>query len=207
VVPGLLIIAFVIPLITVVPIQTDVIDLQLNYRYRHYTRQGSWDSVVSEVESTYTTYEISAAVDLDNLSLALRDQEVREYPVWVNVSSWSVGDSVRVGDQIVTVMGDSERYGFECWNVELLNGTDVYYSMEFGIFLGTYYYEWNSSGGSYFVSETCQIELIFENLDDFFNVEHEFNSDAILLSLIISEMAVIIWLIEKGERGVLLRKS
>lgn len=191
-----------------IPIQTtDGIELHLNYRYSQVTRQGNYHSTVSEVENAYATYDISAAVDLDNLSLVLSDNDVRGFPVWANVSSWSVGDSVRIGDQIVTVMGDSERDGFGCWIAELPNGTDVYYSIGWGIFLGTFYYELNSTEVPNFVSETRRIELTFENLDDFYNVEYKLSIDAVLLSLIILEIAAIIKLIVMSGRVDLLRKS
>ncbi|MFW9888103.1 MAG: hypothetical protein ACFFER_07975 [Candidatus Thorarchaeota archaeon] len=205
---SLVIIALCLPLITMIPIQkTDGIELRLNYQYTQYTRQGSYQSTVNEVENAYVTYEISAAVDLDNLSLVLSDNEVRGFPVWANASSWSVGDSVRIGDQIVTITGDSERDGFGCWIAELPNGTDVYYSMGWGIFLGTFYYELNSTEVPNFVSETRRIELTFENLDDFYNVEYKFSMDAVLLSLIILEIAAIIQLIVVSGRADLLRKS
>ncbi|MFX0056487.1 MAG: hypothetical protein ACFFAX_15450 [Promethearchaeota archaeon] len=205
---SLVIIALCLPLITMIPIQTtDAIELHLNYRYTQYTRQGSFHSSINEVENAYATYEISAVVDLDNLSLVLSDNEVRGYPVWANTSSWSVGDSVPIGDQIMTVMGDSERDGFACWIAELPNGTNVYYSTGFGIFLGTFYHELNSTGVPNFVSETRRIELTFENLDDFYDVEYEFNLDAVLLSAIILEITAIIHLTVMSRRADSLRKS
>lgn len=205
---SLVVIALCLPLITMIPVQTaNGIELNLNYRYSQVTRQGNLHSTVNEVENAYVTYDISAAVDLDNLSRVLSDSEVRGFPVWANVSSWSVGDSVGIGDQIVTIMGDSERNGFGCWIAELPNGTDVYYSLGFGIFLGTFYYELNSTGVPNFVSETRMIELTFENLDDFYNVEYKYSVDAVLLSLIILEIAAITQLIVMSGRADLLRKS
>ncbi len=201
---SLLVIAFVIPIITIIQIHPDGIDLQLNYRHTHSLQQGSWDS---DTSIAYSNYEISSVAKLDNLSLVLIDMEVREFPVWVNVSSWSLGDTVQIGDQIVTIMGDSERNELQCWVGQLPNGTDVYYSKEFGVFLGTYYHDWDWSGTMYIYSETYKIELTYQNLMDLYRVEYELSFDAILLSFIILELAAIIWLIEKGRGGVLLRKS
>jgi hypothetical protein len=203
-VSSLLVIAFIIPIVTIIQVHPDGIDLQLNYRYTHSLQRGSWDS---DTSITYSNYEISSVAKLDNLSLVLIDMEVRNYPVWINVSSWSLGDTVQIGDQIVTIMGVSERNELECWVGQLQNGTEVYYLKEFGVFLGTYHHEWDWSGTTYIYSETYKIELTYQNLMDLYKMEYEFNFDAIILSIIIIESAAIIWLYESGRIGVLLRKS
>jgi hypothetical protein len=203
VVPSLIVIAFVIPLITIIQIHPDGINLQLNYRYTHSLRRGSWDSGTS---TSYTDYEISEVAKLENLSLVL-NIEIRQYPVWINVSSWDFGDTVRIANQTATIMWDSERYGFGCWIGELENGTDVYYSKEFGVFLGTYYHEWDFSDTMNIDSETYKIELTYENLRDLYRIDYAFNFDALIFSTIIIESAVIIWIFKKGWRGLSLRKS
>jgi hypothetical protein len=143
---------------------------------------------------------------LDNLSLVL-DMEVREYPVWINTSSWSLGDTVQIGDQIVTIVGTSDRNELNCWVGQLQNGTDVYYSRAFGVFLGTYWHDFDFSGMTYIYSETYKIELTYQNLDDLYRIDYAFNFDALILSTIVLESAAIVWLFEKDRGGLSLRKS
>ena len=194
-VASLVVIALAIPIITIVQIIPDEIDLQLNYLYTHSVQRGSFDSNTS---TNYASYGFSEAATLDNLSLALDNKEVRGYPVWINVSSWDFGDAVQIANQTVTIEGDSERNGMECWMGQLQNGTDVYYSKAYGIFLGTYYHEFEFIGATFY-SETYQIQLTYQNLMDFFEIEYEFNIDAIVLSIAIIESAIIIWLVERGR--------
>jgi hypothetical protein len=200
-VSSLLVIAFVIPIVTIIQIHPDGIDLQLNYQYSHSLRRGD-----SGASTTYADYDISSVAKLDNLSLVL-DMEVREYPVWMNVSSWSLGDAVQIGDQIVTIVGTSDRNELDCWVGELQNGTEVYYSREFGVFLGTYWHDFDFIGMTYYYSETRKIELTYQNLMELYRVEYEFNIDAIVISIIIIESAALIWFYESGRIDVLLRKS
>jgi hypothetical protein len=203
-VPSLVIIAFVIPIITIIQIHPDGIELQLNYRYTHSLKRGS---LSSDTTTTYTNYEIISVAKLENLSLVLNDFEVRRYPVWINVSSWSLGDTVHIGEQIVSIMGTTDRNELECWVGQLPNGTDVYYSRAFGVFLGTYWHDFDFSGMDYIYTETYKIELTYQNLEDLYRVDYAFNFDALILSTIILEAAAITWLIERGRKGVSLRKS
>ncbi|MFX1260500.1 MAG: hypothetical protein ACFFAZ_00300 [Promethearchaeota archaeon] len=193
---SLIVIALAIPIITIVQIIPETIDLQLNYLYRHSVQHGSFDS---DTGTNYTIYEFSSAATLDNFSLVLSGKEVRSYPVWINVSSWDFGDTVQIANQTVTIEWDSERNGLECWIGQLQNGTDVYYSKEYGVFLGTYYHEFEFIGATFY-SETYQIELTYQNLMDFFEIEYEFNIDALVLSIVLIEAAIVIWLVERGRR-------
>ena len=202
--PSLVVIAIIIPITTIIPIHPDGMELQLNYRYTHSVQRGGFDS---EPSTTHSSYEISSVAKLDNLSLVLSDMEVRGYPVWINVSSWSFGDTVLIANQTVTIEWDSERNGLECWMGQLQNGTDVYYSKVFGVFLGTYWHDFDFMGTTYFYSETYKIEITYQNLLDLYRTDYEFNFDAIILSTIIIEAAVIIWIFERGWRGFSLRKS
>ena len=194
---SLIVIALAIPIITIIQTAPEAIDLQLNYLYRHSVQRGRLDS---DTSTNYTVYEFSSAATLDNYSLVLSGKEVRSYPVWINVSSWDFGDTVQIANQTVTIEWDSERNGFECWMGQLQNGTDVYYSKVYGVFLGTYYPEFEFIDATSIYSETCQIELTYQNLMNFFKIEYEFNIDAIVLSVVIIEAAIIIRLVERGRR-------
>jgi hypothetical protein len=200
----LLIIALVIPLITISRVHCDEIQVELHYRYEYTHRNvGS-----EEVTSTSETYEVSVAATLDNLSLALSGEVVREYPVWVNVSTLSVGDTIQLTDQALTIMSSSERYGFYCWEAETHNGTKVYYHKELGIFLGYSYYDSAWLGGTNWAWTGYDIDMTYENLHEFYSVDYVFNSDALLLSLVLIESVVVITLLNKRTtRGLAFRKS
>ena len=157
--------------------------------------------------STSETYEISVAADLDNLSLVLRNEEVRGYPVWVNVTSWNIADMVQLGNQTLIVRRSSDRYGFYCWVAELEDDTNVYYHKELGIFLGFSYYDANWLGGTSWAWTQRDIDVTYQNIDDFYSVEYMLNFDAVLLSAILVESATLIAHADRMRKGLTLRKS
>ncbi|MFX1543730.1 MAG: hypothetical protein ACFFCR_12065 [Promethearchaeota archaeon] len=192
---GLLVIALLIPFITMVTVHAEGIHLDLTYEYLHFYRQiGS-----ENTNETSETYSISVGVSLDNLSLALSGEEFEGYPVWANVSMWSEGDTVQLGGQEVTILSSQTRYGFYCWVAEDQNGTDIYYHKEFGIFLGSYYWESFWLEDSFSVWETREIFLTNQNIDDFNAVQFMYNTDAILFSAILIESVILVPAYERRE--------
>ncbi|MFW9888104.1 MAG: hypothetical protein ACFFER_07980 [Candidatus Thorarchaeota archaeon] len=195
-----MIIALLIPFITMVRVHSEEIHLSLTYEYSHFYRQiGS-----ENTNETSETYNISVVVSLDNLSIALSGEEFEGYPVWVNVSKWSEGDIIQLGGQEVTILSSQDRYGFYCWVAEDQNGTEIYYHKEFGIFLGSYYWFPDWVEGTLWVWETREISLTNQNIDDFNAVEYMYNADAILFSAILIESVVLVIAYDRRERKELI---
>ncbi|MFX0056486.1 MAG: hypothetical protein ACFFAX_15455 [Promethearchaeota archaeon] len=195
-----MIIALVIPFITMVTVQAEEIHLDLTYEYVHvYNQIGSEDT-----NETSETYSISVGVSPDNLSLALRDEEFRGYPVWVNVSMWNEGYAIQLGGQEFTVMDSQDRYGFYCWVAEAQDGTDIYYHKVLGIFLGSYYWFPDWVEGTFWVWETREISLTNQNIDDFNVVQYMYNTDAILFSAILIEAVIFVIAYDRRERKALI---
>lgn len=176
------------------------IHLDLTYEYVHFYNQiGS-----ERMNETIETYSISVGVSLDNLSLALGDEEFRGYPVWVNVSMWNEGDTIQLGGQEFMILSSQDRHGFYCWVAEDQNGTEIYYHREFGIFLGSFYWFPYSAEGTSWVWETREIDLTNQNIDDFNAVEYMYNSDAILFSAILIESVVLAVAYDRREKKELI---
>jgi hypothetical protein len=197
---SLVIIALVIPFITIVIVHAEEIHLNLSYKYVHVYRQFQSDNT----NETSETYNISVVVSLDNLSLALSGEEFEGYPVWVNVSMWSGGDTIQLGGQEFTILSSQDRHGFYCWVAEDQNGTEIYYHKEFGIFLGSYNWELVRVEDSFLVWETREIYLANQNIDDFNAVQYIYNTDAILFSAILIESVLLVIAYNRRERKELI---
>jgi hypothetical protein len=190
------IIALVIPFITVVIVHAEEIHLNLSYEYVHVYRQFQSDNTTETSE----TYSISVGVSLDNLSLALSGEEFEGYPVWVNVSTWNEGDTIQLGGQEFTILSSQDRHGFYCWVAEDQNGTEIFYHKEFGIFLGSYYWEPVWMEDSSWVLETREIYPLDQNLGDFNAIQYVYNTDAILFSAILIESVILVVAYDRRER-------
>lgn len=199
---SLIVIALVIPLITIQRVHSEEIELELHYRYEY-----SYRSVDTSYDDS-ATYWISVGATRDNLSLALSGEEVLGYPVWLNVTDWSVGYEILLADTIYTVDSSQERYGFYCWRAGTNDGTHVYYHKELGIFLGSSYFDSNWLGGTVWTWTSRDIDMTYQNIDDFDLVEYVFNPDALLLSVILIEGGAIYVLADKRTiKLALLRNS
>ncbi|MFW9804005.1 MAG: hypothetical protein ACFFFC_15185, partial [Candidatus Thorarchaeota archaeon] len=121
----------------------------------------------------------------------------RGYPVWVNVSNWSAGQTVQLAGEDFTVISPQERYGLYCWEAETYNGTSAYYHRETGVFLGSSYFETEFLGGTEWIWTSSDIIVTYQNLDDFHLVEYFFNPDSLVLSFILIEAVVALKLFDK----------
>ena len=135
-------------------------------------------------------------------------EDVRGYPVWLNVTNWSIGHEILLADNIYTVESSQERYGFYCWRASAYDGTNIYYHKELGIFLGSSYFDSDWLGGTDWIWTSRDIDLTYQNIDDFDSVEYIFSPDVLLLSVILIEGGVIFMLADRRTMKLApLRKS
>lgn len=112
--------------------------LTLNYRVIEstYDNQSGWIDI-SKTETLHF------AVPSDYVWDFLNTQYLHDFPLWMNVSSWDIHDSVDIGVHSAEVVDFSNSYGFDCWTCDIDNESTASYANVTGILIHSDWYELN----------------------------------------------------------------
>lgn len=165
------------------------VDLELSYRLNiesFSTQEGH--------RSTQNVTVLSFSLCLNNISEVLSNESLWTYPIWLNVSDWSLGAEVWIRGLRVDIVDDQSMYGFDCWKVEKNDETSLYYSKKLGFLIYSIY---SDSGVGVFPetwSSSAEWTLIASNI-------YELNSTIVsvegwLIAGILTQLTIVIGLFE-----------
>jgi hypothetical protein len=153
--------------------------LSLKYEFSEgtFTSESGW---TYENRIDNLTYIASR----NNIKAILRTQYYYGYPLAINASSWEVSKEVTLGSTPAIIVSDNTNVaGHECWACEISNQSYVFFDIESDILVQQY---WTSEK----VERIIRLEeIILEEPASYVREE------GVLLSGILIELAVIIWLL------------
>lgn len=158
-------------------------ELMLLYEFFEVTLDEEQNEVYREDSMTYV-------VSPNNMRAVLKTQYCYGYPLAEDVEYWYLNASLIIGTYLAVVVGTDYSYGYYCWKCEIDNETFLLYNVESGIF-----------AHSYLMYGTTQriISLTEMTLEQF---DPHPKTEGVLVSGILIELAVIIWLFADRLRRI-----
>lgn len=165
-------------------------EISINYQYHHasYTSNSGWNG--------YTVTEsVSYIVSRVNIHQILEGQSYRGFPVWRNVSQWSLSSAVNIGSASAHVINETNWRGHDCWICETDDEITVYYDKDSGLLIQSRSSTVGSEGFMDLWMVTDEITLSSENYAGLYAIE--IKQTGFILAAVFAELAVITWLIAR----------
>jgi hypothetical protein len=167
------------------------ISIKYQYHYAVYTSNSGWSG-------STVTESFLFIVSRVNIHQVLGGQNYRGYPVWQNVSLWTLSSIVNIGGVSANITDETNWRGHDCWRCDIDEATIVYYDKNSGLLLQSIS---STAGGDVFTDlwmYTEEITLSSVNYAGLYAIEVK--QTGVILAAIFAELAVITWLIARRLR-------
>lgn len=158
-------------------------ELTLLYEFIEVTFDEEQNEVYREDSMTYV-------VSPNNMRAILKTQYYCGYPLAEDVEFWYLNASLIIGAYSAVVVDTDYSYDYYCWKCEIDNETFLLYDVESGIFVHSY---WADESTQRIISLTEMTLVQF--------APHP-KTEGVLVSGILIELAVIIWLFADRLRRI-----
>lgn len=196
----LYVILFLLSITTVSMIQISqnrFADYTLNIEYERDTMTATSLSF----DHSYSTIRVNIPIMIEDYESTLSSIQIGTYPLWVDISDWTVGGTVRISG-FSYLLSVENRLWKAYRDIGDQRSESLYYHKELGIFIESDLDQLNMEPGG-FSGYTIDIEIQQANIDGFVARLTGSNvvGNIVLLSAIFTEILIVQWLYIRRQKS------